>query len=177
MWRRLLPILFGLSRAVNLAVLGAWGLHHLRGSCHRSPSSGREPVPLSERIGVGPARAAQVEATLERFRASMREPCTAIEARRRGLLDLLAADPPDPAAIEAARRRLLEAQGAAQERVVDHLLAMQDLLEPVERQRLFDLLRDHGGCSGTGRMLGMPGRRRSGRPGGDGHGTHGPCCR
>ncbi len=46
----------GCGLAVNLAVLDAWGLHRLRGSCHglQHPEPAGGPAGLIERVGIGP---------------------------------------------------------------------------------------------------------------------------
>ncbi len=164
MWRRLLPILFGLSLALNLAVIGAWSVHRLRGSCHRDRALAASPVSLAQRIGMTGARAAEVDDAVAAFRASMRERCRHIESLRRQLLDQVAAETEDPAAIAATSEAMRAAQAEAQARVVTHLLDLKEILEAEEAQRLFDLLRGPGGCAGPGRLLGMPGSRDGSSP-------------
>jgi hypothetical protein len=160
MWRRLRPIIFGLSLAINLALIGAWSFHRLRGTCQRKALPAAPPAALTQRIGVTGTRAAQIEGVLDRFRDGMRERCRHIEALRRELLELVAAETVQADAVTAAREAMLAAQAEAQQQVLAHLVDLKQILEPEEQQRLFDLLRSHGGCAGPGRLLGKPGPDR-----------------
>jgi len=84
-----------------------------------------------------------LDAERDRFHADMRQQETSISAAHHELLDLLAASPPDRQAISAAQMRIQERQAAVQQLVIDHLLTLQAAMNPDQRSRFLQLLREN----------------------------------
>jgi Spy/CpxP family protein refolding chaperone len=78
------------------------------------------------------------------------------------LKDLLAADKPDRAAINAKLQEISAAQLSLQKSAIDYRLTMRDAITPAQRDKLRQLMRDRWRREGRG------------RPGADGPGRRGP---
>lgn len=154
MWRKIIPLLLALSVGMNIAVFGAWALR-TRTSCGESSCGGSESCcALHEYLRAEEAQQRALGGLLEQFQEKARLVCRDIDTQRAELINLIAAEEPDTTAIAAKQAEILAGQGRMQALVVEQLLAEKAVLDPEQRRALFNLLRNHPGCSlpglGTG---------------------------
>lgn len=155
---RILPLLLIASVAMNVAVLGTWAFRALG-----TPSPGVETYtgevwcPLHRRLGVTEDQWRRIEPLMKEFRRRSQAICTDLNRLRGELIDLIAAEEPDPAAIAAKQEEIRAGQKRMQGLVVEHLLAEKDVLDAGQQRELFVLIRQRIVCHGPGRMMGLPG--------------------
>jgi Spy/CpxP family protein refolding chaperone len=98
-------------------------------------------LPLMQVLTLGAEQKARIMELRRSFlaeRQGVRERTSALRAE---LADLLTADHPDAAAIEAVIGRISESQVTLQHRVVDHVLAVRGVLTAEQRPRFEELMR------------------------------------
>ena len=159
MWKKIAPLLVVLSVALNVAVVGVWAAHAVRGHssgqdrCVRD--DGKEGVwcPLHRRLNVTDEQWQRLEPRFEQFRRDSEALCREVTRRRGALIDLVASPQSDRQAIAAKQEEILAGQHRIQQLVIDHLLAEKEVLTPHQQQELFDLLRRRSGCAGYRPMM------------------------
>lgn len=146
MWRKIIPLLLVLSVGMNIAVLAIWGLRDRpadpAGTCSEE---GDCPI-LHQKLEADLDQQRILNDLLTRFHAEARPICIAVDGLREELIDLIAAESPDSAAIAVKRAEIIEGQSRMQELVVEHLLAEKAVLHADQREVLFELLRSRPGC-------------------------------
>jgi Spy/CpxP family protein refolding chaperone len=160
MWKKIAPLLIILSVALNLAFVGVWAAHTIRGRWFGHGPCGQRVVhseiacPLHRRLGATPEQWQRLEPRLTEFRRASQEICSDVMCKRREMIDLIAAPKPDHDAISAKQEEILAGQRRMQQLVIEHLLAEKEVLTPGQQKELFGLLRRRS-CSGPGRMMGL----------------------
>jgi len=146
MGSKLKPLLILLSVALNGAFAVTWLCQIATGgaACPELPA---EECPLARQLGASPSQWQQLEPHLTAFCRAAQGLCRQINRQQRELIDLLAADPPDRAAIRGKQEEILAGQRQMQELVVEHLLAQKALLTPQQQRTFFDLIRLRCGCT------------------------------
>jgi len=168
MWKKIAPLLIVLSVALNIAVVGVWAAHVVRGHWigrdRYGPGDGGEGVwcPLHRRLSVTDEQWQRIEPRIAEFRRRSQAICAETNRLRTELIDLIASDEPDQDAIAAKQEEIRAGQQRMQELVVEHLLAEKELLTAEQQKELFDLIRQRSACHGPGRMMGLPGTASDG---------------
>jgi len=157
-----------LSVTVNIAFVAVW-LAHAAGCRHASARVGVKPeqptsvwCPLHRELGVDTQQWQEIEPRLRAFQASAGELCRHIGQLRSEVIESIASEEPDLAAIRAKQDEILASQRKVQQLVVNHLLAEKEILTVDQQARLFEMLRNRTGCSGPP----MSGRSSGGGIGG-----------
>lgn len=162
MWRRIHPIVLILSLAMNAGFASTWiaGLVRQRTAAGcRLEQQNTEKIwcPLHRRLGVSEAQWSDIEPRMLAFHDSTRVLCRRMQALRGEVMDLLAADKPDRAAIEARQREIASRQQHMQRLVIQHLLREKDSLTPGQWRKLLELMRLGKGCGGHGPLRAVQG--------------------
>jgi Spy/CpxP family protein refolding chaperone len=160
MWSRIRPFLIMLSVALNLAFAGVWAAYALPSRSHARDQQRRAAgvwCPLNRRLGVSDAQWREIEPRLAKFQESAGAVCAQAVHARAELIDLIAATPPDTAAIHAKQEEIIRGQRRMQELVVENLLNEKAALTPAQQERLFGIMRQQAGCLGHGPMTGRAG--------------------
>jgi len=160
MWKKIVPLLIILSVALNLAFVGVWAAHSIRGRwfgrgpCRTGTGHSEINCPLHRRLGATPEQWKRIEPRVAEFRKSSQEICAEGMRKRGEMIDLVAAPEPDREAIAAKQEDILDGQRRMQQLVIEHLLAEKEVLTPAQQKELFDLLRRRS-CGGPERMMGL----------------------
>ena len=117
---------------------------------------------IRQQAGITDEQAATIRKQQLDFRKTEIRGRADVEIRRIELKDLLAADKPDRAAINAKLQEISAAQLSLQKSAIDYRLTMRDAITPAQRDKLRQLMRDRWRREGRG------------RPGADGPGRRGP---
>jgi Spy/CpxP family protein refolding chaperone len=180
MWKKARPYLIVASAALNVAFVATWIAH--AAAAQRGPEgigAGAAQAaiwcPLHRELKVTEEQWGQIEPRLREFQASVGELCVQTDAMRSEVIDLIAAEEPDVAAILARQDEILATKQRIQRLVVDHLLAEKEVLTAEQQRQLFTMLRDRTGCGAEPPMSG-PARGGLGRALRD-HGERQPAAR
>jgi Spy/CpxP family protein refolding chaperone len=143
---------------------GEWG--HRRGGRRGHRHSGfarllNDPA-IRQQVGITDEQAATIRKQELDFRKTEIRGRADVEVKRLELKDLLTADKPDRAAINAKLQEISAAQLSQQKSAIDYRLTMRDAITPAQREKLRQLMRDRWQRDGRG------------RPGADGPGRRGP---
>jgi Spy/CpxP family protein refolding chaperone len=148
---------------------GAWGHRHggfgrdgRRG--HRQSGFARllnDPA-IRQQVGITDEQAATIRKQQLDFRKTEIRGRADVEIRRVELKNLLAADKPDRAAINAKLQEISAAQLSVQKSAIDYRLTLRDAITPAQREKLRELMRNRWQSDGRG------------RPGADGPGRRSP---
>jgi len=161
MWKKIAPLLMVLSVALNVAVVGVWAAHAIRGHWITSDQCGRRDgpegvwCPLHRRLNVTDEQWRRLEPRMVQFRRDSQALCQEVTRKRGELIDLVASPQGDRQAVAAKQEEILAGQRQVQRLVIEHLLAEKDILSPQQQKELFDLLRRRSGCAGHP-MMGLP---------------------
>ncbi len=154
MWKSAKFSLVVLSVTLNIAIETIW-LAHAASCCHESASAGVEPgqetsvcCPLHQALGVDRRQWQEIEPRLKEFQASAGELCRHIGQLRSEVIELIASEEPDLAAIRANQEEILASKRKIQQLVVSHLLTEKETLTIDQQKQLFEMLCNRTGCSG-----------------------------
>jgi Spy/CpxP family protein refolding chaperone len=138
-----LILLLILSLGVNAAVLATVGYHFYvnastfsQAPCPMSPGDSH----LYQSLGLSKAQLAQIDPLAQKFHGRLAELGNSMEGKKETLLDLLRKDG-DPASIENLRNEMAATQDEIQKEVITHITQIRNILNPSQRQRFFDLMR------------------------------------
>src|SRR5580658_277153 len=148
---------------------GGWGHRHggfgrdgRRGHRHSGFARLLNDPAIRQQVGITDEQAATIRKQEADFRKTEIRGRADLEVKRIDLKDLLAADKPDRAAINAKLQEISAAQLSLQKSAIDYRLTMRDAITPAQREKLRQLMRDRWQREGRG------------RPGADGPGRRGP---
>jgi len=167
MWKKLKPYGIVASVGLNVAFIAMWIAHAAPSQTvteETGPPAARQTVwcPLHRELGVTREQWVRIEPRLREFQAAVGELCEQAAAIRSEVIELIAAEEPDVAAIRAKQDEILATKQRIQRLVVDHLLAEKEVLTPRQQKQLFAMLRDRAGCPAgppmSGRARGGLGR-------------------
>jgi Spy/CpxP family protein refolding chaperone len=124
---------------------------------------------IREKLGVSPEQAAKIRQQASDFRKTEIRGRADMQVKQLDLRDLLAADKPDRAAIDAKLQEISSARLALDKSAIDYRLNSRDALTPAQREKLRQLVQDRrqqGGGAGARAPRGpRPGsQRNSGTP-------------
>ena len=138
----LIPILI-LSLAINAGVLVSMGYHYYVNAS--TPSSA--PCPMSpgdshlyQSLGLSNVQLSKMGPLAQKFHARLAELGVLMEEKKETLTDLLQKDG-DPASIENLRKEMAGIQDDIQKEVISHIMESKKILDPIQQQRFFDLMR------------------------------------
>ncbi len=138
----LIVVLF-LSLAINAGVVITLGYHYY----HNTPLTPSAPCPMSpadshlyQSLGLSKAQLSKMEPLAQRFHARLAELGSRMEQKKEALTNLLQKES-DPAAIENLRKEMAGIQDEIQKEVITHSVESKKILNPVQQQRFFDLMR------------------------------------
>jgi Spy/CpxP family protein refolding chaperone len=134
---------WGLLVASLSANLAMGGVALLR----RSPGRPGEPL-LFSMVALDPGQRGRISALRERLMSTREEQGRRMATLRRELASAVARQPADPAAIDRALRDIAQAQAAYQQAVVEHFLAVRDVLRPEQRPAFEKMVLEHMGTDG-----------------------------
>jgi len=153
MWKKIAPLLIVLSVALNVAVIGVWAAHVVRGHWigrdRYGHGDGSEDVwcPLHRRLNVTDEQWRRLGPRMGEFQRQSQAVCAELNRLRNEVIDLVAAAEPDRQAIAAKQEEILVGQRRMQQLVIEHLLAEKEALTPQQQEELFNLLRRRSGCT------------------------------
>jgi Spy/CpxP family protein refolding chaperone len=129
--------------AINAGVLVSMGYHYYVNAS--TPSSA--PCPMSpsdshlyQSLGLSKAQLSMMEPLAQRFHERLAELGKRMEEKKEILTDLLQKES-DPAGIENLRKEMAGIQDEIQKEVITHIMESKKILDPVQQQRFFDLMR------------------------------------
>ena len=132
-----------LSLAINAGVLVSMGYHYYVNAS--TPSSA--PCPMSpgdshlyQSLGLSKLQLSKMEPLAQRFHSRLAELGARMEEKKEALTDLLQKDS-DPASIENLRKEMAGIQDEIQKEVISHIIESKKILDPLQQQRFFDLMR------------------------------------
>ena len=132
-----------LSLAINAGVLVSMGYHYYVNAS--TPSSA--PCPMSpgdshlyQSLGLSKAQLSEMEPLAQKFHARLAELGARMEGKKEALTDLLQKEG-DPASVENLRKEMAEIQDEIQKEVIVHIMESKKILNPIQQQRFFDLMR------------------------------------
>ena len=161
MWKKTKLYLIVASVALNVAFVATWIAHATVSHAHPE-ETGRQVTqhtiwcPLHRELGVTREQWAQIEPRLREFQDAVAELCQAVNAKRLEVIELIAAEEPEPEVIRAKQDEILATKRSIQDLVANHLLAEKSILTPEQQQRLFEMLRDRTCCAGGPPLAGPP---------------------
>jgi len=157
MWKKATFYLVLASLGLNLAFVGVWVAHAWPAHAANQPQPEPEVwCPLHRALEVTPQQWAEIEPRLQEFQASVGALCSQTDVMRSEVIDLIAAEQPDLAAIRAKQDEILATKQQIQRLVVEHLLAEREVLTLEQQQQLFAMLRHRTGCAADPPMSGRP---------------------
>ena len=140
---KLMILVLILSLAVNAGVLATMGYHYYVNAC--TPSSA--PCPMSpgdshlyQSLGLSNLQLSKMEPLAQKFHSRLAELGARMEEKKEALTDLLQKDS-DPASIENLRKEMAGIQDEIQKEVISHIMESKKILDPVQQQRFFNLMR------------------------------------
>lgn len=116
---------------------------------------------LRQRLGITPAQVAKIRQQASDFQKSQIRDRADLQVKRIELNELLAADNPNRAAIDAKLQEVSAAEMASEKAAIDNRLALRDILTPAQRQQI-QQMRENGFQPG-GPAQAAPGAGRAGR--------------
>jgi Spy/CpxP family protein refolding chaperone len=128
---------------------GRWG--HRHGGFGRDDHRGRRHFgfarllndpSIRQQVGITDEQAATIRKQELDFRKTEIRGRADLEVKRIDLKDLLAADKPDRAAINAKLQEISAAQLSLQKSAIDYRLTMRDAITPAQREKLRQVMRD-----------------------------------
>ena len=132
-----------LSLAINAGVLVSMGYHYYVNAS--TPSSA--PCPMSpgdshlyQSLGLSKVQLSKMEPLAQKFHARLAELGARMEEKKKTLTDLLQKEG-DPANIENLRKEMAAIQDDIQKEVIVHIMESKKILDPIQQQRFFDLMR------------------------------------
>jgi Spy/CpxP family protein refolding chaperone len=132
-----------LSLAVNAGVIVTLGYHYY----HNASLTPSAPCPMSpgdshlyQSLGLSKAQLSKMEPLAQKFHERLAELGKRMEQKKEALTDLLQKDS-DPASIENLRKEMAGIQDEIQKEVVTHIMESKRILDPIQQQRFFDLMR------------------------------------
>jgi Spy/CpxP family protein refolding chaperone len=138
-----LILILVLSLAINAGVLVSMGYHYY---VNASPPSSA-PCPMSpgdshlyQSLGLSNLQLSKMEPLAQKFHGRLAELGARMEEKRETLTDLLQKES-DPASIENLRREMAGIQDEIQREVIVHIMESKKILDPIQQQRFFDLMR------------------------------------
>jgi Spy/CpxP family protein refolding chaperone len=153
---------------------GGWGHRHgdfdrggRRGHRHSGFARLLNDPSIRQQVGITDEQAATIRKQEADFRKTEIRDHADLEVKRIDLKELLAADKPDRAAINAKLQEISTAQLSLQKSAIDYRLTMRDAITPAQREKLRELMRDRWQRDGRGR----PGPQGEGRRGPRGQGS------
>jgi len=138
-----LTLILILSLAINAGVLVSMGYHYYVNAS--TPSSA--PCPMSpgdshlyQSLGLSRVQLSKMEPLAQKFHARLAELGARMEEKKETLTDLLQKDS-DPVKIENLRKEMAAIQDDIQKEVISHIMESKKILDPIQQQRFFDLMR------------------------------------
>jgi Spy/CpxP family protein refolding chaperone len=120
---------------------------------------------IRTQLGVSAEQAATIRQQESDFRKTAIRSRADVQVKQIDLRDLMSADKPDRAAIDAKLQEISTARLAFEKSAVDYRLNARDALTPAQRDKLRQIMRDRRGRGGDGGSRGPRGPRGMG-PGG-----------
>ncbi len=105
---------------------------------------------IREQLGITPEQAAKIRQQFSAFQISEIRGRADLQVKRIELRDLMAADTPDRAAIDAKLEEISSTRLNSAKARVDFVLSMKDALTPEQRQKLKDMMTSRFGQRGRG---------------------------
>ena len=167
MGNRIQKPLLVLSLSLNAAFVAMWLMHAFAGSVavngesHDAMENAAVSSSVHREIGVTTDQWELIEPHIARFRREAQEQRQAIGALRSRLIELLAADEVNEAAIRAAQEEILAGQRGMQDLVIGLLLKEKEILTSEQQRALLRVIHHQckcgeqagSSCVKVGRML------------------------
>jgi Spy/CpxP family protein refolding chaperone len=152
------------SLSLNAAFIVAWAAPALHAKRPEEPCGKGDGVgcPLYRQLEVSADQWKEIEPRLKAYQERTRGHCLCIHRAKNDLIDLVAADGTERAALEAKQKEILASHQKMQAELVDHLVAEKKVLSPAQQARLFGMLKGQGcrGCGPSGPDRGHSGSGR-----------------
>ena len=142
MRKNLKTLLVILSVILNVGFIGTYAAYRLSHSFSKEVQRGELGKPVFLEIGLSADQLARCEAERDNFHARLQGLGQEIREKQVELIDLLAMSDPHQQAIEAKQREIQDVQTTVQERVIVHILRESAFLNPEQRARFFDRIKE-----------------------------------
>ena len=136
-------IVLFLSLAINAGVVVTLGYHYYH-STSLTPSA---PCPMSpadshlyQSLGLSNVQLSKMEPLAQKFHERLAELGSRMEEKKEALTEALQKDS-DPVKIENLRKEMAGIQDEIQREVITHIVESKKILDPVQQQRFFGLMR------------------------------------
>jgi Spy/CpxP family protein refolding chaperone len=120
---------------------------------------------IRTQLGVSAEQAAKIRQQESDFRKTAIRSRADLQVKQIDLRDLMSADKPDRAAIDAKLQEISTARLAFDKSAIDYRLNARDALTPAQRDKLRQIMRDRRGRGGDGGPRGPRGPRGTGQGG------------
>ena len=97
---------------------------------------------MRERLGFTAEQAAKIEAQESAFAKARIQNRASLQLKRMELDELVNAEKTDRAAIDKKLRELQDAQTAAHKAMIEHRLAMREMITPEQREKMRELMQE-----------------------------------
>jgi Spy/CpxP family protein refolding chaperone len=95
---------------------------------------------LYQSLGLSKAQLSEMEPLAQKFHARLAELGSRMEQKKEALTNLLQKES-DPASIENLRKEMAAIQDEIQKEVISHIMESKKILDPIQQQRFFNLMR------------------------------------
>jgi heavy-metal resistance protein len=151
MKRKLIPLIFIFSLALNLVGLVFLGAHAFQSTepepVASSQMSCARECSLHQTLGTDAASQAALKPLLEAFGQERCRICRQIDTARAELIEALAVSTPDMELIAVKQGKILEGQRQMQELIVKQILQEKTHLSPEQQEKLFGVFRTSCRCA------------------------------
>ncbi len=134
-------LIFIFSLILNVVFMGIFAAHTIS-IFNRDRNAGEPMNPLFLQLDLTAEQLARFKSHRDKFREEMREMRQAVGKKQMELIDHLAASSPDERAIKMKQEEIRHLQAAIQDRVIKHLLQESAVLNPEQRTRFFQLVKE-----------------------------------
>ena len=134
-------VIFIVSLILNVVFLGIFAAHTVP-IFNRDKNAGEPRRPLFLQLDLSAEQLARFKSHREKFWGDLYKMEQTIGKKQLELIDLLAALPPDERAINMKQSEIRRLQVAIQDRVIAHWIQESSLLNPEQRTRFFQLVKE-----------------------------------
>jgi len=134
-------LIFLFSIIMNVVFVGTYAAYKLP-IMTSEKKDGNLMKPLFLELDLTPEQLTRFKSDRDEFRSHLQALEQKIKKKQLDLIEILSIDTPDQQAIESKQKEIQELQTAAQNRVIAHFLQESKLLNPKQRNRFFNLIKE-----------------------------------
>jgi len=150
MKKNLIILFLVLLTIINIAALATFAYHRfhfrrdfpLRGGSDRQAD--RHMDFIKQELNLNEEQVKEFEFQAERFKQETKPILDSLKAKRKDLMDEIAAEEPNEDRLDKLTEEIGALQAGLQKKTIVHLLEEKSLLTPEQQQKFFSLLRERG---------------------------------